>query len=64
MQQRFPQVVHLLGLALATQGEYGEAALHLKKFLELAPDSPAAEAARRQLAAAEAALARERAAGH
>jgi len=57
MQARFPQVLHLLGLALASQQKFEEAALHLKSFLDLESDSPAAAAARQQLAAVEAAAA-------
>lgn len=44
-----PQLEQILGLALANQNNYGEAADHLKKYLALAPDSDNAPLVQQQL---------------
>lgn len=48
-QQRFPQVEHILGLALARQGNYKEAHEHLTAYLELSPAASNAEVTRTRI---------------
>jgi tetratricopeptide (TPR) repeat protein len=48
--RRYPQVEHVLGVALAQQNNLQEATVHLKKYLELAPQAQNAEMVRNQLA--------------
>ncbi len=56
--RRYPQVEHVLGIALAQQNNLQEATEHLKKYLELAPQAQNADTVRRQLAQIEAFLGR------
>ncbi len=44
-----PQVEYFLGVALGMQNNLTEASVHLKRYLELAPDAPNAPQARQQL---------------
>jgi len=50
VQERYPDVVRLLGLVLAEQGEVAEAYEHLGRYLELMPDASDAEDIRDRLA--------------
>jgi len=50
LAKRLPQVEHILGLALANQDNLDEAATHLEKYLEIAPNAGNAEMVRSQLA--------------
>lgn len=52
-QRRLPKASYVLGIILAQKAEYGEAAQHLKSFLEAAPNAKEAETVRRQLAEVE-----------
>jgi tetratricopeptide (TPR) repeat protein len=56
--RRYPQVEHVLGIALAQQNNLQEATEHLKKYLELAPQAQNADAVRKQLSQIEAFLGR------
>lgn len=56
--RRFPQVEHVLGIALAQQNQLEEATEHLKRYLELAPKAQNAELVRQQLSQIEAFLGR------
>jgi tetratricopeptide (TPR) repeat protein len=58
-ETRFPQVVHVLALSLGYQGKAEEAVVQLKRYLEIAPDSDAAPAAREQLEGIESYLAQQ-----
>ena len=55
---KFPQVEHVLGLALAQQNNYSEASEHLKKYLQLAPQAQNAEQVKQQLTQIEAFMAK------
>jgi tetratricopeptide (TPR) repeat protein len=55
----FPQVVHLLALSLGYQGHLEEAVAHLKRYIEIVPDSRAAATARKQLEGMESYLAQQ-----
>jgi len=46
----FPQTHHIRGMIFARRGDYPAAAAELRRFLELAPDSPLARAVEKQLA--------------
>lgn len=56
--RRYPQVEHVLGIALAQQNNLQEATEHLKRYLELAPKAQNADTVRQQLAQIEAFLGR------
>ncbi len=60
-EARFPQVVHLLALSLGHQDNLEEATVHLKRYLEIAPDSDAAPLVRKQLEGIESYLAQQHA---
>jgi len=47
--KQYPQSHHIEGLVLAQRGQFTEAASNFERFLELAPDDPAAESLKRQL---------------
>ncbi len=53
--RRFPQVEHILGMSLAYQNNYAEAAVHLRKYLELLPQAPNSEQVKEHLAQVESA---------
>ena len=57
-QMKFPQVEHVLGLALAQQNNYVEATEHLKKYLEMVPQANNADVVRKQLSDIEAFVAK------
>ncbi len=46
---RYPQAEQILGLALASQGDFAGAIPHIEAYLELAPNANNADLARRQL---------------
>jgi tetratricopeptide (TPR) repeat protein len=46
----FPEAEYTLGVALGNLGDYKGAAEHLQTYLQVAPDSPGADAVKRQLA--------------
>ncbi len=47
--KQFPQTHHVMGLIYAKRGQFGEAAAAYKRYLELAPNTQAAEAIKKQL---------------
>ena len=49
----YPEAEYTLGVTLAKRGDYKGAAEHLRKYLQMAPNSPNAETVRKQLARAE-----------
>jgi cytochrome c-type biogenesis protein CcmH/NrfG len=49
VHQRFPQLEQILGLSLANQMKYKDAAEHLKKYLELVPGANNAEIVQKQI---------------
>jgi len=53
VDEKYPQVEHILGLALANQHHFEEASAHLRKYLEIAPDAVNASQAREDLAQVE-----------
>lgn len=55
--RKFPQVEQILGIALAQQNNYEEAAVHLKKYLELVPNAQNADMIKTQISEIEAFLA-------
>ena len=57
VDRRFPQVEQILGVALAQQNNYEEAAVHLKKYLELVPNAQNADMIKTQISEIEAFLA-------
>jgi Tfp pilus assembly protein PilF len=48
-QKQFPQTHHVLGLIYADRGQFTEAASEYRRYLELAPTSPAGDGIKRQL---------------
>jgi len=48
-ERRYPQVEHVLGLALALQNNFAEAKLHLERYLQLAPNAGNIEIVKKQL---------------
>jgi len=52
--RRFPQVEHVLGLALALQNNFAEARQHLQRYMELAPNAANLDVVKQQLAQIEA----------
>ena len=56
-RHQFPRAEQVLGVVLAQKQDYPNAAVHIRRFIELAPDSPDAEGARKQLAELEKSLA-------
>ena len=54
--RRFPHVEQILGMSLAYQDNFAEAAIHLKKYLELLPQAPNAGQVKQHLAQVESAL--------
>ena len=59
VDRRFPQVEYLLGISLAIQSRYQEAAVHMKRYLELAPKAANAATVRKQLAQLDAAMGKQ-----
>jgi tetratricopeptide (TPR) repeat protein len=55
--KKYPQVEHILGVALAHLGQHAEAKTHLKRYLEIYPDAANAEVVEMQLAQVESVLA-------
>ena len=55
---KMPKIHHVLGIALAQNGNYTESAVQLRAYLEHAPDAADADTVRQQLAAVEKALTR------
>jgi Flp pilus assembly protein TadD len=53
LPNRNPKAYHVAGLIYAQKGEYQEAAVNLKKYIEAAPPGSGAEAAKQQLAEVE-----------
>ncbi len=48
--RKYPQVLHILGMALARQGRLDEAKAQLRRFLEIAPEAPERAIVEEQLA--------------
>ncbi len=48
--RRYPQLEQILGISLAVQSHYEEAAIHLQRYLELAPNAPNVDLVKQQLA--------------
>lgn len=48
--RKYPQVLHILGMALAQQGRIEEAKVELRRFLEIAPRAPERTIVEQQLA--------------
>jgi tetratricopeptide (TPR) repeat protein len=59
-ETRFPRVLHLLALSVGYQNQLEEAVIHLKRYLEIAPDEAAAATARQQLEGIQSYLAQQR----
>lgn len=56
-RHQIPRAEQVLGVILAQKQNYPEAAVHIRRFIELAPDSPDAETAKKQLSQLEKSLA-------
>ncbi len=59
--RRFPQLEHVLGLSLAYQNNYREAAQHLKRYLELLPQANNAAIVKKQITQLESFVAQQQA---
>jgi tetratricopeptide (TPR) repeat protein len=47
--QTYPEAEYTLGITLGSQGDYNGAVEHLRRYLELVPNSPGADAVKKQL---------------
>ena len=56
-RHQLPRVEQLMGVILAQKRDFQNAAVHMRRFIELAPDAPETETARKQLAQLEKTLA-------
>lgn len=56
-RHQIPRVEQVLGVILAQKQDFTNAAVHIRRFIELAPESPEADTAKKQLAALEKTLA-------